>query len=313
MAADVPKQLEDLCDKQFQFDRRKIYENIDRDVLEIKKWFECRNAGMSPGMAERVVDLLLERFDRVLEAFDNAYLGKWRDPAKGLSEAEYQWLKAKAMSVLEEEVRHVGRTCNNKLHDPACSLIQFWEQAEIKAREKKAEFFQKIEILHLEKTQGDLPKMNHVPPAPRAKSAVVNWDLLHPKVVEVAKSRFESGHLADAVEAALKKLNHVVKTIVRDRVQGEYDGADLMNRAFSLSNPVLKLSPLDTESGRSIQQGYMQIFAGVMTGIRNPKAHSNIEIDPNRAVHLLFLASLLFFKIDEAVPNSTATDAAQQP
>jgi len=43
----------------------------------------------------------------------------------------------------------------------------------------------------------------------------------------------------------------------------------------------------------------MQIFAGAMTGIRNPKAHANIVIDRNRAIHLLFLASLLFFKLDE--------------
>jgi len=29
----------------------------------------------------------------------------------------------------------------------------------------------------------------------------------------------------------------------------------------------------------------MQIFAGSMTGIRNPKAHSNITIDAPRAIH----------------------------
>jgi hypothetical protein len=34
-------------------------------------------------------------------------------------------------------------------------------------------------------------------------------------------------------------------------------------------------------------------------GIRNPKAHANITITPERAIHFLFLASLLLFKIDE--------------
>ncbi|MBA7577516.1 hypothetical protein ES708_19369 [subsurface metagenome] len=43
----------------------------------------------------------------------------------------------------------------------------------------------------------------------------------------------------------------------------------------------------------------MQIFSGAMTGIRNPKAHENITIDSQRAIHFLFLASLLMFKIDE--------------
>ena len=37
-----------------------------------------------------------------------------------------------------------------------------------------------------------------------------------------------------------------------------------------------------------------------MTGIRNPKAHSNITIDPLRAIHFLYLASLLMYRIDEA-------------
>jgi len=42
-----------------------------------------------------------------------------------------------------------------------------------------------------------------------------------------------------------------------------------------------------------------------MTGIRNPKAHANVEIRHERAVHFLFLASLLMFKLDEAMPDST--------
>jgi len=42
-----------------------------------------------------------------------------------------------------------------------------------------------------------------------------------------------------------------------------------------------------------------RIARGAMTGIRNPKAHENITIDSRRAIHFLFLASLLMFKIDE--------------
>jgi len=44
----------------------------------------------------------------------------------------------------------------------------------------------------------------------------------------------------------------------------------------------------------------MQIFAGSMTGIRNPKAHGNLNITRERGIHLLFLASLLFHKLDES-------------
>lgn len=125
------------------------------------------------------------------------------------------------------------------------------------------------------------------------------WDLLHSKIVEVSKSRFETNHFADSVEAAFKEINNIVKVIVKQKTGQEYDGADLMNRAFSLQNPIIALDDLSTETGKNIQKGYMQIFSGAMTGIRNPKAHENVAIDSPRAIHFLFLASLLMFKIDE--------------
>ncbi len=102
------------------------------------------------------------------------------------------------------------------------------------------------------------------------------WDLLHPEIVKVSKSRFETNHFADSVEAALKEVNNIVKVIVKQRTSKEYDGADLMYKAFSLKKPIIELGDLSTETGKNIQTGYMQIFAGSMTGIRNPKAHEAI-------------------------------------
>ena len=127
------------------------------------------------------------------------------------------------------------------------------------------------------------------------------WDLLHPKIVKVSKSRFKTNHFADSVEAAFKEVNHIVKVIVKRRTGKEYDGADLMYKAFSFKKPIIELGDLNTETGENIQKGYMQIFAGSMIGIRNPKAHENITIDDKRAIHFLFLASLLMFKIDEEI------------
>ena len=136
--------------------------------------------------------------------------------------------------------------------------------------------------------------------APRAQSDV--WALLHPRVQEIASSRFDSGHYADAVEAALKALNAAVKARVEDTPARELDGSQLMNAVFSPKNPLLIFEDCSTASGLSVQQGYMQIFAGAMTGIRNPKAHDNISITAERAIHLLFVASLLWFKLGEALP-----------
>ena len=74
-----------------------------------------------------------------------------------------------------------------------------------------------------------------------------------------------------------------------------------MNTAFSPNNPIVKLTQLVTDTDRNIQLCYMQIMAGSMTGIRNPKAHGNLNPDASKTLHLVCLASLLMTKIDERV------------
>lgn len=126
------------------------------------------------------------------------------------------------------------------------------------------------------------------------------WLLLHPTVVKVAKTRFESGHYADAVEATFKELNAKIKSIYKTKRDKELDGVNLMRSAFSPNNPLLIFSNLDTETGKNMQQGYMEIFAGAIAAIRNPKAHDNIDITAEMAVHFLFFSSLLFLKLGTA-------------
>jgi uncharacterized protein (TIGR02391 family) len=125
------------------------------------------------------------------------------------------------------------------------------------------------------------------------------WDDIHPSITRVAKERYEAGQFADCVEAALKQINCTVKEHVRKKTGEELDGAKLMLRAFSANNPLIHLDDLSTDSGRDTQQGYMQIYAGSMIGIRNPKAHANLVINDVRARHLLYLASLLAYRFDE--------------
>lgn len=125
------------------------------------------------------------------------------------------------------------------------------------------------------------------------------WSLIHPDIAVVSKKRFDDGHFADAVEAAFKEINTKVKKIVKQETGKELDGVSLMQHAFSLSNPIIKLDDLRTETGKNVQKGYMQIFSGAMTGIRNPKTHENQEISKIDAIHRIVLASLLMSKIYE--------------
>lgn len=126
------------------------------------------------------------------------------------------------------------------------------------------------------------------------------WSQLHYTVVSVARGRFEAKHYADAVEATMKAVNARVKRYWVSLGRDEKDGKGLMTSAFSLNDPAIVLADLTSESGRSEQEGYMHLFAGAMQGVRNPKAHDNIDIDAVRALHHLFLASLLMHKLDEA-------------
>ncbi|MBL0155930.1 MAG: TIGR02391 family protein [Bryobacterales bacterium] len=127
------------------------------------------------------------------------------------------------------------------------------------------------------------------------------WEFVHPRISALARPRFEAGFFGDAVESSFKELNDAVKRIVRDTDGRELDGAALMTTAFSPNNPVIRLTPIATATDKDEQQGYMQIMAGSMTGIRNPKAHGNLNPDSTKTLHLICLASLLMRRLDERI------------
>jgi uncharacterized protein (TIGR02391 family) len=119
------------------------------------------------------------------------------------------------------------------------------------------------------------------------------FDDLEADIRRVSEGLFKDGHYGESVSTAFKELNHQVKQEYTRRKGAELDGADLMHTAFSPKNPVFVLADQSKESGRNIQQGFMELFAGSMIGIRNPHAHENLSLDPDKAKHFLYLASLL--------------------
>jgi uncharacterized protein (TIGR02391 family) len=125
------------------------------------------------------------------------------------------------------------------------------------------------------------------------------WEFIHPRISHLSRQRFEAGFFGDAVEASFKELNDAIKRIVKESNGNELDGAGLMTTAFSPQNPIIKLTALANDTDKNIQQGFMQIMAGAMTGIRNPHAHGNLNPNSSKALHLIALASLLMHKVDE--------------
>lgn len=127
------------------------------------------------------------------------------------------------------------------------------------------------------------------------------WDNIHHQIVSVAKNRFDDGYYADSVESAFKEINSRVKKIYLDRTGIEKDGTKLMQAAFSVQNPIIKIGDISTDTGRDIQQGYMEMFSGSVKGIRNPKAHNNQTISKSDAIRKLHFASMLMYKIDNEI------------
>lgn len=131
------------------------------------------------------------------------------------------------------------------------------------------------------------------------------WAIMHPDIVELARPRFEAKLYADAVEAAFKEINVRVKDIYVAKTGNEKDGAGLMLNAFSVQHPVLKLNNLSNQTERDIQDGYMHMFAGAMSAIRNPKAHGNEVISAADALRKIAYASMLMYKLDEMMCINT--------
>ena len=63
-----------------------------------------------------------------------------------------------------------------------------------------------------------------------------------------------------------------------------------MREAFSANRPRLRLNRMQTTTDQNEQRGYMELFAGAMTAIRNPRAHEDrLHDDPETALELLTL------------------------
>lgn len=126
------------------------------------------------------------------------------------------------------------------------------------------------------------------------------YDLLnlHPRIIKASRSQFRSGHYTDAIFNALKCIEILVKAKSKSRG----NGTDLMHKVFNENNPLIKLNELKEDYEIDEQKGFRFIYAGAMLGIRNPKAHAEIEQkDPYRTLEYLALASLLAKRLDEGI------------
>jgi uncharacterized protein (TIGR02391 family) len=121
----------------------------------------------------------------------------------------------------------------------------------------------------------------------------------HPKIIEVSRSLFETGHHSQAIFESFK----AIISLIKEKTGRTEDGRDLMAKVFNENAPIIKFNNQMNQSEKDEQEGFKLLFMGAMVGIRNPKAHDNyIQKDPNKTLEYLAFADLLMKKIEEAMP-----------
>ena len=148
-------------------------------------------------------------------------------------------------------------------------------------------------------------------PSAEKQKTVDIWFYIHPLIQKSSKKLFEDGHFANAAEDAFIEINARVKNLFSIVNPGSKvpDGDTAMTAVFSTNNPLVEFCDRSTETGFNKQKGYMQMLAGAMSALRNPKAHSNNEIlSAEEAYRRLATASMLMYAIDDAVKHSGITE-----
>ncbi|MDE6617612.1 MAG: TIGR02391 family protein [Clostridiales bacterium] len=138
------------------------------------------------------------------------------------------------------------------------------------------------------------------------------WASMHPKIERVSKQLFLDGHFANAAEDAFIEINDRVKKIFHKLEPSKPipDGRDVMNKVFADGDKaMIEICDRSTDTGTNIHEGTRFMLAGAMAALRNPKAHSNnVVITQEECLRRLMFASMLMYKIDEAVAYSCVVE-----
>lgn len=122
---------------------------------------------------------------------------------------------------------------------------------------------------------------------------------IHPEVLRYCRAELLQDNYFHAVFEAAKGLAQRI----RDMSGVQADGAGLVDRVFSVDQPVLAINSLRTETERSEHKGFAALLKGCFGAVRNPLAHEPKILwqGEDDAADYLSLISLLHRKLDECV------------
>jgi len=114
---------------------------------------------------------------------------------------------------------------------------------------------------------------------------------IHSGLPKKVRTFFDNGHYAESTFEAFKSLDKLVQRFSNSSKSGE----KLMMEVFNETSPLLKLTPLNTQSEQDEQRGFKFLFSGGVIAIRNPRGHEVDQIDDVDTCldHLAFVSLLI--------------------
>jgi uncharacterized protein (TIGR02391 family) len=122
---------------------------------------------------------------------------------------------------------------------------------------------------------------------------------IHAEVLKYCRPELLQDNYFHAVFEAAKGLAQRI----RDRSGVQADGANLVDKVFSIDRPVLAINSLRTETEKSEHKGFASLLKGCFAAVRNPLAHEPKILwhGEDDAADYLSLISLLHRKLDDSV------------
>ncbi|MBI4500038.1 MAG: TIGR02391 family protein [Gemmatimonadetes bacterium] len=129
---------------------------------------------------------------------------------------------------------------------------------------------------------------------------------LHADIRQHVEKLFADEHYADAVRKALTVFEVRVREMVASRLRpGEEApyGVDLMGKAFSPKDLIIRLNDGTTPTKRDEQRGFQFLAQGAMAWLRNSLTHELANLQASEALERLGFVSMLMKRLDAAEAN----------
>lgn len=120
----------------------------------------------------------------------------------------------------------------------------------------------------------------------------------HPKIFEYCKAELLAQNYFHSVFEAVKSIAEEI----RKKANLTLDGAELIDKALSVTNPLIKINSLQTETEQSEQKGFSNLIKGVFGMFRNTTAHTPKviwEITEDEALDIMTIISLIHKKLNK--------------